>query len=74
MGKIKNWLFGSAVLLSATLANAAGNFAATDTLTNQMGLLATDVSESITPKAITIVVAVALLVASRSLIKKFFKI
>lgn len=54
-------------------ANAA-NFAATDTLVAKMGQLKGDVTDDITPIAIGVVVAVAFLVASRGLIKKFFKI
>lgn len=61
-------------LAIVTAANAAGNFAATDTLVNQMNLLKQDVSGEITPIAIGTCVAVAFLVAGRGLIKKFFKI
>lgn len=74
MSKIKNWLTAAVVLGGATLASAAGNFAATDSVTNSMNLLTQDVGSEITPKAIGLVVGVALLIASRGLIKKFFKI
>ena len=56
------------------MANAAGKFAATDTLTTQMQNLRDDVSGEITPYAIGLVVAIAMLTAGRGLIKKFFKI
>lgn len=70
----KRWLCAGAVMLSASLAQAAGNFAATDSITTQMKNLQQDVSQEITPIAIGVVVAVALLIAGRGLIKKFFKI
>ena len=56
------------------MANAAGKFAATDSITPQLGNLKDDVSGEITPVAIGVVVAIAMLVAGRGLIKKFFKI
>lgn len=74
MRKIKMWLPAAIVAGGATLANAAGNFAATDSVTTAMTSLASDVSGEITPKAIALVIGVALLIASRQLIKKFFKI
>lgn len=64
-------VLGALVYCSA--ANAA-NFAATDTLVQKLSDLQGDITTDITPKAIGAVVAVAFLVAGRSLIKKFFKI
>lgn len=61
-------------LVYCGMANAAGKFAATDTLTTQMTNLKDDVSGEITPIAIGLVVAIAMLTAGRGLIKKFFKI
>lgn len=65
-------LLGALAYCSA--ANAAGQFAATDSIVVQMTNLKSDVSSEITPAAIGVVVAVAMLVAGRGLIKKFFKI
>lgn len=64
----------ASALVSCGMANAAGKFAATDTLTTQMTNLKDDVSGEITPIAIGLVVAIAMLTAGRGLIKKFFKI
>jgi len=61
-------------LATASIASAAGNFAATDTIVTQMNNLKSDISGEITPIAIGVVVAIAMLVAGRGLIKKFFKI
>lgn len=65
-------LLGSLAYCGA--ANAAGKFAATDSIVVQMTNLKDDVNGEITPIAIGVVVAIAMLVAGRGLIKKFFKI
>lgn len=55
------------------MANAA-NFAASDSLVSRLDDLKSDVDTVITPAAIGLVVGVAMLIAARGLIKKFFKI
>lgn len=71
---LKKYVLPAFVLGSATLSNAAAQFPVVDTLKTSLENLTTDVSNEITPKAIGVVVAVALLIASRGLVKKFFKI